>query len=95
MKFISGEKKLPSKDEMLLDFQSQVSNYCNKNHFLAANRREYYTELAEDADIEDIPDIILDIYHDSAHTFLNSITQFRNYKYIINNNNNTFTKIPL
>lgn len=89
MKFISGEKKLPSKYDMLNDMWTQTENHWNKgyrvhySHYLGAEQKEYYKQLADTANIENIPEVIGNIHWDSHFDALNNPTGYRNYKYII------------
>lgn len=49
-------------------------------HLLSVRHKEYYMDLAQSADIENIPEVYADIYTDSL---LNSTPDFRSHKYII------------
>lgn len=89
MKFISGEKKLPSKDEMLEDMYINMESHYEKSHnkhdthVLGNEQKVYYKQLAESANIESIPDILVDLHRDSAFSLYHNPLQFRKYKYII------------
>lgn len=98
MKFISGEKKLPSKDEMLEDMYINMDNHYSKGykkhktHYLGPEQKEYYNQLAETADIENIPNVMSVMHRDSSLGLLNSPSQFRKYKYTIIDDN-SFSKV--
>ncbi|XP_031619198.1 dimethylaniline monooxygenase [N-oxide-forming] 3-like [Contarinia nasturtii] len=64
LKFLSGDKKLPTKDEMTMDTWTQIQNRMTENyplnrfHALKMGRDEYYTDLADTADIQHIPESV-------------------------------------
>lgn len=89
MKFISGEKKLPSKYDMLNDMWTQTENHWNKgyrvhySHYLGPEQKDYYKQLSETAGIENIPDVIGTIHWDSHDEAIRNPTGYRNFKYTI------------
>lgn len=97
MKFITGEKKLPSKYEMLEDMHINLQNHYNKGyrkhytHFLGPEQKEYFKQLADAAGVENIPDVMADMHFDSRSTMARAPSQFRKYKYTIIDDK-TFTK---
>lgn len=62
LKFLSGAKILPTKDQMTVDIYNQIQHCMtkdfpiNKFHALKMGRDEYYTDLAKTADIPNIPE---------------------------------------
>lgn len=62
MKFISGEKVLPSKREMREDMDKEISIHSERNpgarvtHNLKGDQKMYCTHLADTAGIENIPE---------------------------------------
>lgn len=94
MKFISGEKKLPSRNEMLDDMWTTMKKHWNKgyrkhySHFLGSDPRDYYTQLSELAGITNIPEILTSIHQNSSECLKEDPLGFRNYKYVIIDNNN-------
>lgn len=97
MKFLSGEKKLPSKPDMLSDMHKQLENHWKKgyrkhySHYLGPEQKEYFTQLSETAEIENIPDVIAAMHFDSRTTMVREPAGFRKYKYTILDDK-TFTK---
>lgn len=89
MKFLSGERKLPSKAEMLQDSLTNAhalweNGYPkSKTHNLIPMQEEHQRQLSMTADIPDIPDVYLKINNDILHNLINHPTEFRNYKYFI------------
>lgn len=97
MKFITGEKQLPSKSEMIMDMQTQTQIHLNQGyrkhraHFFLQHEKEYLAQLSEIADLEQISPVLLDIGLDSIKSSKVEPMEFRKYKYIIVNDN-TFKK---
>lgn len=97
MKFLTGEKALPSKTEMLTDMQIELQKHRGKGygkrytHFLGVEQKEYFKQLAETSGVEGIPEVIAEMHSDSRATMKNTPSQFRKYKYIIIDDK-TFTK---
>lgn len=60
-------------------------------HYLGPNQKEYYKQLSETAEIENIPDVLCAMHFDSDHELLCNTAEFRKYKYIIIDDK-TFTK---
>ena len=91
MKFLTGEKKLPSKSEMLKDMHIQLEKHYRKGyrkrltHFLGSEQKEYYNQLAQMADIENIPEVMSDMHFAARTTMLQEPEQYQNYKYTIIN----------
>lgn len=89
MKFIAGDKELPSKSEMLADMQKQTQTHWNKgyrkhySHFLGPEQKEYFKQLSETAEVENIPDVFADMHFDSRATMMRAPAEFRKYNYII------------
>lgn len=89
MKFLSGEKKLPSKSEMLSDMHEKLQIHWNKGyrkhytHYLGPEQKDYFKQLSETADIDNIPDVIAAMHFDSRATLVREPAEFRKYKYII------------
>lgn len=89
MKFLSGEKKLPPKSEMLSDMHEQLRIHWNKGyrkhytHYLGPEQKEYYKQLSETAEIENIPDVLAAMHFDSRASMARAPAEFRKYKYII------------
>lgn len=100
MRFISGEKKLPSKSEMLEDSLVQVQNIWNmgfpkrRSHFLLPIQREYFNQLSELGATENIPLVTDYIALDALNDLLTQPATFRQYKYTVIDDK-TYTKEKL
>lgn len=76
---------------MLKDLRVQTHIHWNKGyrkaytHYLGPEQKEYYEQLSECADIENIPDVLCAMHFDSVLTMEREPAEFRNYKYIIIN----------
>lgn len=98
LKFLSGEKKLPPKIEMMKDSLAHAhAHWMNgypksKTHYLIPIQANCQKQLSSIADIENIPDVYLNINYDILKSLISYPTEFRNYKYIIIDDYN-FTKI--
>lgn len=97
LKFISGAKTLPSKEAMLTDMRANTQIQWNKGykkhqtHYLGAEQKEYYRQLAETAEIENLPDVVAAIHFDSRQTMAKDPLNYRKYRYHIVDDK-TFTK---
>lgn len=89
MKFISGDKKLPSKPEMLKEFRADTQIHWNKGypkhktHYLGQEQREYFNQLSELAEIKNLPLVFSAMHYDASSGLRDSPTQFRKYNYTI------------
>lgn len=98
LKFISGEKELPSKTNMMLDMRAQTQIQWNKGypkhytHYLGPEAKEYYKQLSETAEIENLPNVLAAVHFDTRAAMVVAPSQFRKYKYTIVDDN-TFTKV--
>lgn len=88
VKFITGEKKLPTESEMMADMREQNQIHWNKGfsrrktHNLYPER-EYYKQLTDTAEIENFPDVILSLTDENARLLREEPTEFRKYKYTV------------
>lgn len=89
MKFISGDKRLPSKSEMLKDSRADTQIHWNKGypkrktHYLGQEQREYFNQLSELAEIKNLPLVFTAMHYDASSGLRDNPTQFRKYKYTI------------
>lgn len=88
VKFISGQKPLPLKEEMLLDFERDLYERQmqrmekRKMHQLGHGRvRPYFASLSSIAEIEPVKPVYLDLYERSGYVRNNDRKNFRRYKY--------------
>lgn len=87
MKFISGVKNLPSKSDMLRDMQEQAQilwekGYDKRRYYFLQGEEEkaYYKQLSEAADIETVPEYVINIIADLRIT---PFKELRKFKYTI------------
>lgn len=100
VKWLSGDMKLPSKQEMLEDLRMNTEEHWArgyskwKTHYLIYFEENYLKQITKLCDITPIPDVLYKIALDSFDLFLNQPTTFRRFKYsVVDNNNFTRTKI--
>lgn len=99
LKFLSGEKNLPSKREMFDDMQTQYQILWNKGipkrkmHALysAELSQDYLKQLSDAADIEKYPEVLRSIYKDNILSLISDPSGFRKYNYMVIDDK-TFTK---
>lgn len=84
---------------MLRDWQIQTENQRkrgnpkHKTHSLIFVQKDYYSQLSNVADIEGVPDFLDDMALDAINDLITKPTEFRKYKFTVNYNNQTFTKV--
>lgn len=97
LKFISGAKILPPKEVMLQDMRANTQMHWNKGyrkhqtHYLGPEQKEYYRQLAEIAEIDNLPDVLAAMHLDSRQTMARDPLNYRKYRYHIVDDK-TFTK---
>lgn len=55
----------------------------DKTHFLGPEQTDYCKQLAETADIQNMPEVLLALFDDHSETFDREPYTFRRYKYTI------------
>lgn len=91
LKFWSGKRHLPSENQMINDMHEQTElhwkrgNPKRQSHFLGITQSEYFDQLSQVADIENMPKVIEDIYFDASIGFYTQQQIFREYQYILLN----------
>jgi len=89
LKFISGVQIFPQKSEMYRDTEIQAKIHRkqgyrkHRSHSFGPEERDYLKILMDIANIEKIPDVLIDIGLDSLKASQNDSSAFRNYNYII------------
>ncbi|XP_037049486.1 senecionine N-oxygenase-like isoform X1 [Bradysia coprophila] len=89
LKFLSAEKKLPSKSEMIGDMRMQTQIHWNKGyrkhrtHCLAMEQADYYRQLSETANIKNLPAVLPAIFLDHFVTVGKEPSDFRKYRYTV------------
>lgn len=97
LKFLSGAKALPSKETMLMDMRANTQIHWNKGykkhqtHYMGPEQSDYYRQLAEAADIENVPNVYSAIHFNSRQTMVTDPLNYRKYRYHIVDDK-TFTK---
>ncbi|XP_050521460.1 uncharacterized protein LOC126894462 [Daktulosphaira vitifoliae] len=110
-KVLSGAKTLPSKEDMLedtrKDVEARLASGARQNdlHDLAIKSKDHFDDLANFADIEPIPTVVLRIFCEAIMRVRNDYFNFRkdHYKIVDNvhymvkfaNEENAITKKPL
>uniref|UniRef100_A0A182FBL7 Flavin-containing monooxygenase n=2 Tax=Anopheles albimanus TaxID=7167 RepID=A0A182FBL7_ANOAL len=100
LKFFSGQKRLPTQEEMLEEWQRDRREREQRNltgkltHMLAGDlQQRYYDDLARIADIESLPPVLAKMHADCINS-KNEDVNFRNYEYRIVDDH-SFIKLPL
>lgn len=74
---------------MMTDMRMQTQIHWNKgyrkhrSHCLAIEQTDYYRQLSETADIENLPDVLSSIFVDHFLTVGKEPADFRKYRYVI------------
>lgn len=83
---------------MMADMRMQTQIHWNKgyrkhhSHCLAFEQGDYYRQLCETADIENLPDVLLAIWLDHSVTFGKEPSEYRKFRYTILDDK-TFSKV--
>lgn len=83
LKFMTGRKRMPNKDEMMKDFESQMSERFSRNskkhqaHMMGPDQNKYYDDLAATAEIEPLKPVITKLHNWSSLRFLDDLMNFR------------------
>ncbi|CAG4986717.1 unnamed protein product [Colias eurytheme] len=89
---IKGKFSLPSKEEMMKEWQMRADKCLEKGrsfnylHFLAESEDEYYEELSKESGIERVPPVMFKIRNADMLSKANLYT-YRNYSYRVIDNN--------
>lgn len=89
LKFLSGEKELPSTDEMMQDLHANLQKHREKGypkwktHYLINVEDEYLKQLADVGDLKPIPEVYLKMVQHTLGNILTQPTEFRKYKYTV------------
>lgn len=82
-KFMTGSKKLPTKQEMLADTNREMEERWAKGypkkkaHFMGPDQAKYYKDLAKTAEIEPMKPVVLEIYLKTSRKFQSDVKHFR------------------
>lgn len=89
LQYLSGDKTLPSKDEMLNDMQKHIEIHMNRHQsnrssqFFELEHRDYFNELTDLMNVEGPAEVISSIYLDNDGMRKGDPTTFRKYRYIV------------
>uniref|UniRef100_A0A0A9Z036 Flavin-containing monooxygenase n=1 Tax=Lygus hesperus TaxID=30085 RepID=A0A0A9Z036_LYGHE len=93
LKFLKGEIKLPSKEEMYKDTEEEMNRRNNKGlkrkqfHMMGNMQGDYYSELAEAGGLEPLPPVMAQLHNHASQTHLDNLISFRNHVYKIVDSN--------
>lgn len=100
IKFISGQKELPSREEMLTQTKKEMDERWAKGykrrqaHMMGPEQGNYYEDLARTADIEPIKPVMTKLHNESSKRFNDDLINFRNDIYKIIDDEN-YIHIPI
>ncbi|KAL7033241.1 hypothetical protein ACKWTF_007513 [Chironomus riparius] len=102
LKFLIGEKSLPSRELMLFDTEKDMNERWQRglstrkaHSFGDGYQNDYYKDLAVTADIQPIKQYVTKMYSENQQNRKRDITTFRNYKFTIINDETFKTKLLL
>lgn len=83
VRFMCGEKKMPTKQEMLADTEREMQKRWDKGykkrqaHMMGEDQNQYYDDLAATADIENLKPVMTKLHNESSQRFLDDLVNFR------------------
>ncbi|GAB0098601.1 Flavin-containing monooxygenase [Sergentomyia squamirostris] len=89
LKFITGMKDLPPKEEMFASEKYEITRRLKKGlslrkaHFLGTDQGKYFEELARIADIEPLPPVFATLHTEICKLIRSDIINFRRHNYKI------------
>lgn len=89
MKFLSGAKEFPSKEDMLRETEEEMQERWDKGykkhhaHMMGPEQGKYYESMARIAEIESIKPVMTLIHNESSQRFLDDLVNFRKERYSI------------
>lgn len=99
--FMTGRRKLPSKDEMLLDTENDMSRRKErgqpraKAHALGSGvQDEYFASLAELAGVAPLKPVIFKMYNENRHNMQYQSQNYRNFIFTVNDDENFLSYLP-
>lgn len=98
VKFLSGAKELPSKEDMLRETEEEMQERWDKGykkrqaHMMGPEQGKYYESLARIAEIDPIKHVMTLIHNESSQRFLDDLINFRKERYRIIDDR-TFVKL--
>lgn len=98
LKFMTEQKTLPSRNEMLEDTENEMNERWrkgypkNKAHYMGPDQNQYYQDLAQIGGIEPLKPVITKLYKQTSRRFNSDVRHFREDVYRIIDDDN-FIKI--
>lgn len=89
LRFWHGERKFPSKEEMLREEQAELKKRIDKGlqkrhfHMLGPEQRNYFDDLANTAGISSLPPVLTLLHNESSMRFLDDLVHYREDRYRI------------
>ncbi|XP_058465155.1 senecionine N-oxygenase-like [Malaya genurostris] len=83
LKYYSGEKRLPTQQEMITDMNAQMERRWEQGyrksqaHMMGPAQGEYYKDLAETAALEPIKPVMTKLHNESSQRFNDDLLNFR------------------
>ncbi|XP_037946848.1 senecionine N-oxygenase isoform X2 [Teleopsis dalmanni] len=87
LKYMTGEKLLPTVTDMLVDMEKEMQSRWKKGykkrqaHLLGYQQMEYFTDLAETAEVTNIKEVMAKLHNESSERFLDDLLHFREDKF--------------
>ncbi|XP_055626823.1 senecionine N-oxygenase-like [Toxorhynchites rutilus septentrionalis] len=84
LKYYTGQRNLPSKEEMLADMEEQMGHRWRQGyrrrqaHMMGQAQSEYYTDLAKTAGLRPIQPVMAKLHNESSQRFNDNLLNFRN-----------------
>lgn len=101
LQFMTGRKKLPSKDEMLLETEREMNEQWqrglrkSKAHALGKGYQDaYFAALSTTAEIEPVKPVVLKMYNLNRDNQQNDFANYRRYNFTILDDENFEAKLP-
>ncbi|XP_050429759.1 senecionine N-oxygenase-like [Adelges cooleyi] len=98
--FLSGRKRLPSKEDMLEDTRKDVESRLESGlrpkelHMMGRKSKDYFDSLSDLAGLEPIAPVVLQIYFDGFDRFMCDFSHFREDKYKLLDNEHYMVQFP-
>lgn len=83
LKFITGVKPMPTREEMQEDTDRDMEERWNRGykqhqaHMMGPDQNKYYADLSQTAEIEPLKPVITKLHSQSSRRFLDDLTNFR------------------
>lgn len=98
MKFLSGERPMPSADAMRADTERDMQQRWQRGykkrqaHMMGSDQNTYYDDLASTAGIENLTPVMTKLHNESSQRFLDDLVNFRKDRFRVLDDE-TFVKV--